>query len=408
MAKAYGTAFLPAFAPASGLPVRFIVLLAALIVYAVAGSPTPDHPGWTEALVGCLLVAAAGSPAVTGIFTRPDRQAMLKLLFFYGLTVPLLGGALRGNDAALILRDMLGFLFLCLPLFYVALVRHSPRATRLYIYALIFLGVVFSLRALAPAYGYAPRAQELYYLPNAPTVLFAAILLAGVALRAWGGGGGLPGTARMVLAAAGLAVIVWAMLLDFQRATIFSVAVSIVAILCLLTVRAPRRMIVPALLACLAIWWLFPVLQEGFDALAEKTVRVGFNRRIEEVQAVVALVGADPLTALFGAGWGAKIVSPAVGGIAVPYTHSLLSYMLLKTGLVGLTLCAAWLFGLAGGVVRTVKRDPAMGLALFWPLTIPLFLYASHKSLDFGLIVLLATVLADGRNGLVASAKRPV
>ena len=41
---------------------RFFCLCAAAVVYAVAGSPTPDAPGYVEGVIAFLLMAAAGVP----------------------------------------------------------------------------------------------------------------------------------------------------------------------------------------------------------------------------------------------------------------------------------------------------------------------------------------------------------
>jgi hypothetical protein len=45
-----------------------------------------------------------------------------------------------------------------------------------------------------------------------------------------------------------------------------------------------------------------------------------------------------------------------------------------------------------------------MALSLLWPLLIPVLLYASHKSLDFGLILLLTGVWSTRAEALRAAA----
>ena len=129
--------------------------------------------------------------------------------------------------------------------------------------------------------------------------------------------------------------------------------------------------------------------------------------RLEEAQAVWLSVADSPLTLLFGQGWGATLESPAVGGIRVNYTHSILSGMLLKTGLAGLFLTVAYLAAIAVRLGRLAGSRPLLAGALAGPLLINIFFYASYKSLDFGLILLLivaeSAVCAPGN---IASAGR--
>jgi hypothetical protein len=389
------------------LPARFVFLIAAILIYAFLGSPTPDHPGWVEVIIGGLFILAAGAGVVQA-FTVIGAQFWHKVLFIFGMTVPLIVGTIKGYDVYAIARDMVAFLFLCLPLFFYSLVNQTQTRKTIFTGSLVVLGLVFALRALAPAYDYAEPSGELYYLSNAPTVLFAAIFMGGVAINKIGG----PLTLRQVIltlcAVATVLIIIWAMLLDIQRATIFSIILSIGLFLILLFIRAPRRVIIPFMAVGILIAVFMPVFQDAVHAMAEKTARVGLNMRLEEIKTVLDTIGGSVSTALFGMGWGVKMASPAVGGVEVAFTHSLLSYMLLKTGLCGLGLTLIFIAASLRNIVSIGRRDAVMGVALFWALIIPVFLYASHKSLDYGLILLLIAVLADGLNGRVASTKAAV
>jgi hypothetical protein len=126
--------------------------------------------------------------------------------------------------------------------------------------------------------------------------------------------------------------------------------------------------------------------------LSHKTELVGVNMRFEEMRAVWAAVNERSFGVVFGLGWGAKFSSPAVADIRIGYTHSLLSGMVLKTGLVGAVLTLAYLGGLAGLLVKT-KGYMAIVLALGGALVIDTFLYASYKSLDFGVVLMLVPAL---------------
>ena len=71
------------------------------------------------------------------------------------------------------------------------------------------------------------------------------------------------------------------------------------------------------------------------EQVAWKTETYGLNERSAEAAAVLEQVGASWIDLLFGKGWGALVRSPAVGDMWVSYTHSFATYMLLKTGLLG-------------------------------------------------------------------------
>ncbi len=57
----------------------------------------------------------------------------------------------------------------------------------------------------------------------------------------------------------------------------------------------------------------------------EKTELVGVNMRWQEAAAVFDRLGDNFWAILFGRGWGATVASPAVGGMTVNFTHSLLT-----------------------------------------------------------------------------------
>jgi hypothetical protein len=66
--------------------------------------------------------------------------------------------------------------------------------------------------------------------------------------------------------------------------------------------------------------------------------------------------------------------------------------MALKGGLVLLFVSLLMVITALHQIFLIFQQDRVRGLALFWSLLIPVFLYASHKSLDFGLILLLIGV----------------
>ncbi len=358
---------------------RFAALATALMLYGFAGSPTPDHPGWIEVVVGLLLILSVTLPG-----SHEDRAAFLPLLLV-GPTIPLAVGFYKGYPLEAIARDVIPFLFLCLPVF----IWPAHKAQAFFSLCLI-VGVLFALRVLGQGLDMFPANAELLYLANSPLVVMSAIIGLGSA--------GMDLYRRDIsvqslMYLCGGLVCLLAMLIDVQRATIMAVILSLGALTIAGFIRAPRRMVWPLVLMLVAAFASHDIILTAWHSMATKTALVGVNARWLEVQAVYEHLSGDWPRVLFGIGWGGRFNSPAVGGWSVPYTHSLLTYMLLKTGWIGLggTVLAL------GVCFRQIFHQRTLAaLGLFWALVIPVFFYASYKSLDFGLVLVLALLLSKG------------
>ena len=364
---------------------RALPFLAALIVYACFSSPTPDGFGWAEGVTGILLLLALSIPAPQKI---PAADGMLLL---YGLSVPLIVGAVAGHDRAMILRDLIAFSFLLLPLFFAKTVQAHQRAM---ITAVIAVGVIFSLRALVPyqddllhpSYWLGKPPRDLLYLANSPEVLFSCIYMSGTGVwLIWSRRSVAGGFALCLLAA----VPLLAMSVMMQRAGIGCVLLSGLILTGIGVWAKPAR---TSMILGGALVLSVPFLALGQDILEQliyKTQLVGFNSRREEWGAVLHLVEASPLSLLFGRGWGMTFENPAVGNLSVNYTHSLFSALLLKTGLAGLGLALLYVGMLVRRAMPGLLRNPVLMLALLAPLGIGFLLYASYKCLGFGLLLIL-------------------
>jgi len=86
--------------------------------------------------------------------------------------------------------------------------------------------------------------------------------------------------------------------------------------------------------------------------------------------------------------------------MTVNFTHSLLTSYWLKTGLCGLALVLLYLFRLGIVLARLMPAQPLLAAAIAGPLLIDISLYASFKSLDFGLVLLLIPLWAPAAEKL--------
>lgn len=378
---------------------RFMSLIFAMLLYGFSGSPTPDDIGWVEWLIGGFLFMSVGiAPAAMnmwGGFHFRSWHGMARLLCCYGLTVPIMVGIINGHYVSNMVRDVVPFLFLLLPLWLAPLIGKKSKYLPIYTAAAVFIGVMFAARVFAPYMlegsfrAMFVRPEDPLYLGNAPTVLFAAMVTLGLAgqlvyrnvsLHSWVKG--------LVLLALSILPLM-AMALIIQRASIGMTCLMVVLLTGYAFLHRPVRVLpilfVLAVMAVLAA----PILMDVLQSALHKTSLVGFNMRWQEMRAVFDMLDGSLSHLLWGHGWGATFASPAVGGEVVNFTHSMVTTFLLKSGLIGVLLVFSYLFLLALPLARLIFSHPVITLALGSVLIIDVFLYASFKSFDFGVVLVL-------------------
>lgn len=382
------------------LTLRHLALIVAAFVYGLSGSPTPQGFSWVEVVVGlCLLGAIGPGRVLQTLIRKPDSSWVLagQALFYYGMAVPLIGGLLAGNDPGLMLRDMIPFLFLLLPLFMTDW-RGDDSGRKIALAVVVFIGAAFSARVLWDGPDFDPL-----YLSIVPTVIFAAIFLSGLSGQVLFRSVSFRSSVLAVVLAMLALLPLAAMSMTMQRASLGLTVLALVFLCVLAFWRNPVRAAGPILLVMGVLIFFGPAIGVVYDGLLQKQAMVGTNMRLQEAAAVFDATGNSIWQVLFGKGWGATIASPAVGGVTVNYTHSLLTSFFLKTGLAGVFLLVFYLYGLCAPLVRLLWKNPLLAVALAVPVVIDVIFYASFKSLDFGLILLLVSMWATPRPRLRAA-----
>lgn len=382
--------------------IRFLCFIFAFALYAFFGSPTPDHPALIELVIALLFLGGIGiSNLISGVtvpaFSKVELWQLSAWVFFiYGLFVSIVMALVNGAALILILRDIVGFVFLCLPLFLYPYVQAGGRKRKkAFVISILMIGLIFSLRVLSFEWGDVQTTTKLLYLANSPIVLFTALFLVSLACQKLFNRVSL----RSFLFAAGflgLAAITFAaMSIDLQRASFLALVITLLSLLVIGFIKAPLKTIAPMLVFLILIILAGSLFSDVLQSITLKTSRVGLNMRLQELYAVWDVAQYSWSTLLFGHGWGSSFASPAVGDLHVTYTHSLLTYILLKMGLLGLFLCLVYIFFIFEKLTHLYFTDPVKGNALMWPLLIPIFLYASHKSFDFGLVLTLILIFTS-------------
>jgi hypothetical protein len=368
--------------------VQSYCLSMAMIVYGVFSSPTPDAIGVPEIIMAILL-------CLSFRLIAESSRTLSWVVLGYGVSIPTLVAMINGNNPSDMIRDIIPFFYLMMTVFLGWIALTYPQR---FLMCLAGIGIIFSVRTilayqqiiLTPAlWGQGPPA-DLLYLANSPEVLFSALYCISEGGRNMMSGGSMKG---IVIAMLSILPII-AMALMTQRAGVGAVMIYIFIAVCFVTYHRPKWGMIFGLLLLVGGVAVWPVFEPVLFLLRQKTEIVGLNARTQEWSAVLTILSDGWSNLLFGEGWGGRIENPAVGGLNVNYTHSLVSSLLLKTGVVGaisiLTVCL-WpvVRSLKGQLTQKPKFDLAiMGAALF-PLLISVFLYASYKSLGFGLILLV-------------------
>lgn len=387
----------------------FLLLAAACFIYGLAGAPTPARIYYPEFAIafclGLLVLTGHGFGNVT-FFSVSEKIERWKgfglLLLVYGLTIPLIQGNLYSHGETAILRDLIGFAFLLLPMLFVKHFRKIEGSENIIVAILTVTGIFFALRFIYSVYKADPTlafASSLVdehpvhiMLANAPTVLFSGIILISMALKSFGAG--LVSLLKTVLCAGLAGIAVLSAILALQRASLVGIALSFLVTLCIVSIKKPGKgsFLIAGSIALAII--LFPQILILAQQIVQKTVDVGFNSRIAELLAVTENLGGYWGGHFFGRGWGASFLSPAAGYQEVTYTHNLFSAMWLKMGIPGVILTLGYCVSLSGYLFksRLIFEHPAIWCALFFPLIINVLFYANHKSLDFGLILLLISI----------------
>ncbi|MFK7840148.1 MAG: O-antigen ligase family protein [Bdellovibrionales bacterium] len=376
-----------------------ILFSSAVLIYALFGSPTPDHLGWVELIVGMLLCVVFLKPAIVLLRNnKPDYPfwVMFGFIFLlFGLCVGLIGAAVSGASFNNVIRDVLPFGFLFLPLLLIEYAR-SEVFSRAYFIVFICLGLCFSLRATAPLWGFSDqfRYDFLYYLGNSPAVLFAALFTFGFAIMKLMRGFDVRSIFIAFVCFFASFACVLPMIMTSQRASLLAVVIYVGVVFSLGFARAPRRMMLLIVVFAFILFNFFSSMLHGiYNDFIEKSRMVGANMRFEEWQAVWSEISSHPLSLFFGVGWGTHFSSPAVADVEVNYTHSLLSAMLLKLGLLGFVMCGAYIGGLIVFLFRHARGHVILIFAIMAPLLIDVFLYAAYKSFDFGLLLGMISVV---------------
>jgi len=382
-----------------GVGARFAVFLLGVLVYAGFGAPTPEVVGWPEIAVFLCLVFALWRPVLGLCSERP----VLALCFAVGGFVPAVVGVMNGHGGGLILRDVAAFLFLMVPFLGMRFFQGREGAddfarerganySDLYSMVFFVLGLSFAGRSVLAGFDF--LSSDLDYFSNSPAVMFMVLFgVAGVYRLCLSARFDFGVVVRMCVLLACVCVGVVAMSMSLQRISLAFFVVFVLVLVVRLWLQRPVVGVLVSLVLGGLVMWQFEVFETVYRVLESKTRLYGGNMRIEEAAAVWnEIVSGSVWRVVFGTGWGGVFASPAVADITVNFTHNFFTSFLLKTGVVGFLGAILFVGYFLRRVLFVVRCDFVRGYAVLAPFVITTLFYASYKSFDFGLLLLLIII----------------
>lgn len=411
----------------------------------VFSSPMPTTVGVIEMLMGVGLVI--GSLLLYSLFVfRDDKTSKLLVgCIGYFALAPLLVGFLRGNYLSDIVRDFVPLLFLVVvPLLMVPLLQEKKVTYRFHaLMVVIFLvGLVSALQfhhGMIQLYGsmslyLAQSSHVLNAIPNPgnnssstllplstflptvnfpslvvkcqdPAILFSAIYLMCIGFAFVLGKSGRLFPGLLALGGGGFCAYEFALLGMRASSALTLIALMIYVIHLVSLKNVSKWHLIVAGVASLILVDIY--LADVLIHLWLKNQAVGGNGKLAELSRVFSAVFESHYTLLFGVGWGGVLHNPIYDGGATRFTHSLISFWLLKTGMVGFSIMVLFVAVLLRRISLKGMWVSSKRLAIFLAATaviiIGLFFEPTYKMLSFGFIVSL--LLAEFSSSLVSQER---
>lgn len=396
----------PVSSPAKAIGAREWFVILALLIYCSLSSPFPNSYKIGEIAIGILLILASFYDFLLLLARILKGENHLKIIVFAWLiTVPTLVGIWRWEFSDLI-RDLIPLFYLFIPLFLFRWYKDIDRSRVLikimpYVYSVV--GVVFAIRYfVSNGIGIRDLAQKAYFFNNLmyysydPMVTFSSIFLLLTAVRVIHSRGLNLSTCLVVgmmiiLALIGVGSLAGAIL----RAPLALIALSLFFLIFRYSIRSTTT----ALAAIAISFIVFSIFQEQFVSMfwvfLNKTYAVGENGKLEEFSIILSNLSEAPL---LGLGWGATYYNPVLN-FKVRFSHSIISFYFLKTGLIGLILLSTylgWLVKLYCKSFRIAWTEHVDALPLLFAIGSTLLiglLQVTYKTFSYAMVMVLVPVL---------------
>jgi hypothetical protein len=416
------------------------LFIAALLLYSTISSPFPKDIGIPELIVGLCIIFSIDYPYTfisynqKGLFEKFNFVILFQIILLTLVLVPSITSIVNIVNTKFTLkgysRDIIPLMYLFIPLFYFKLIFPFNFKWKYLLPWIISLnGSILSIRyfwviykenGLAPFLniGHSSYGDSLLYLSYDSSVHYSSIFF--LSYSAW-----MFFERKFLLSSItflGGAISFLSNFIVAQRTPTFLTLIFVSIFLMVLLSKHLKKSIVFILLIIASIFLLAYIINPSeafsifdtnnfsiFSKLLEKQEKFGINAKDQELYTVIDLVFSSYFRTLFGIGWGTTFKDPIIPDEELSFTHSGVTYFLLKTGLVGLLFFISYIilvfkafFGEHSRELRDLHRGPITNtkydflrdfkaLVFFSslsPIIIGLFFQVSYKTLSFGVVLL--------------------
>ena len=367
--------------------------------YAFFSSSTPDNFGVPEIIIGLCLVLFVGLQPFYKIISLQRMEFSIIpppifVIFYILLLIPLFQGILiKENNLNDIVRDIIPFIYLFLPVFFMDKIEENPKYWRKILFISIStIGVAFAYRHLFTVsnpfqiIGKGIIYGNKEYFPMDPAVLFTASLLPLLGLKEiFLNSKFRKGILYLIFGA----FTYLALIAILVRAQILLVIFVLAVYLFFISKANIGKFLIISIIILTIVISNFESLLPIVSLIGEKFQSAGLNNRDVEFIAVIENSNLSIENFLFGEGWGGLIQNPASPGSKIRFTHNIFNYFLLKSGVIGVFLIVGYFFFIAKFLwkIRTNNDNLVMKLGLFNILLVHLILEPGFKMLSIGLIL---------------------
>lgn len=421
-----------------------LVLLIVGYLISTLGSPMPSSFSFIEIASGSFLF-------VGGIFSLPIiiseiRQSLLLLcaatIMVFLCFLPLTVGILSGNNDHDVLRDLIPFIFIVgVPFIFCTLGMQLDKLAleKIILSVLLWSGLIAGLTFIYGVYSITGSLADvinmmrrgfagLSTLPGSlnpantpsslavlqdqvnqleqfflkiydPALLVAAIYFCIFGLRKiiYSRTEALMGLCFFVV---GITLAYIFMIMGLRAYTL-AILLAIIFI-CIVNIKESGLYTRVAPLAFLLLFLYSNKIRMIFELLSAKQRLMGSNGKLDEWGAVFARVGSHYESIFFGIGWGGLLENPIFLGENSRFTHSMISFYLLKAGILGLALLLLFFYFLFMYLKKGYKapilltNNQTLILISTTPaLLIGIFFQPTYKMLSFGIILSLLLLVVS-------------
>lgn len=372
-------------------------------------APWPKTIGIPEVLSGIILTLLFGSYLIDYFLKK--NFSLKKLILWYLLIFPLFL-SFQWNTVDII-RDFIPLIYIIVGLVvpsYIIKLRSTNLIVNYYkaiVSFILFIGLIFSLKGYYEFITYGGNLLSLgsfhffspNYYPQSPAVIFAAVYL--LLFSFWNliyKKNILKFCILFILSLVIFGSIVGMVL----RALIFLYFISGLVFL-LVNIKVRQGFVYTFFIFILVFSLIYinqDIIISILNMVINKTLEHGTTGKVDEVFWAFDFIEKNFITLFFGTGWGGLWNAPSMGGrIFVSYAHSLLTYSIIKLGIVGLGIFILFIFYYLKITFFLLKKalkerkDSSFILIVFLACNSALidniFLEPGYKTLEFGVILLL-------------------